>query len=70
MSKAQSYFVESDEVFQVESKWPFLPINPTYDQYVQGWVVKPECEGFHVLTRSVMKEFLETGVENILDNTY
>jgi hypothetical protein len=51
--------VGSDEVLQVESKWPFLPITPTYDQYVQRWVTMSESEGFHLKTRSVMKELLE-----------
>ena len=50
----------SEEVLQVESKWPFLPITPTYDQYVQRWVTMSEREGFHVLTRSVMKELFHT----------
>ena len=31
----------------------------TYDQYVQRWVVIPEREGFHLKTRSVMKQLLE-----------
>ncbi len=35
MSKEQVSSVASEEVLQVESKWSFLPIYPTYDQYVQ-----------------------------------
>jgi hypothetical protein len=58
MVKAQSCFVASEEVLEVESKCPFLPINPTYDQYVHRLVSMSECEVFHVLTRSVMKELL------------
>jgi hypothetical protein len=46
-------------VLQVESKWPYLPITPTYDQYVQQWVVMPEREGFHLKTRSAMKQLFE-----------
>ena len=49
----------SEEVLDVESKWPYLPITPTYDQYVQRWVVMPESEGFHLKTRSPMKQLLE-----------
>jgi hypothetical protein len=45
-------------VLQVESKWPYLPITPTYDQYVQRWVTMPEREGFHLKTRSAMKQLL------------
>ena len=56
MAKKQDASVSSEEVFQVESKWPFLPIYPTYDQYVLRFMVMPQREGFHVLTRSVMKE--------------
>jgi hypothetical protein len=51
--------VGNDDVLQVESKWPYLPITPTYDQYVQQWVVMPEREGFHLKTRSVMKQLFE-----------
>ncbi len=35
MSQTQEYSVTSEEVLQVENKCPFLPITPTYDQYVQ-----------------------------------
>jgi hypothetical protein len=56
MAKGQAASVSSEEVLQVESKWSFLPIYPTYDQYVQRFMVMPQREGFHVLTRSVMKE--------------
>ena len=35
MVKEQVSSVTSEEVFQVENKCPFLPIYPTYDQYVQ-----------------------------------
>ena len=68
MSKTQTYSVDREEVFQVESKWPFLPITPTYDQYVSRWVSIPESEGFHVLTRSVMKELIETVKRMILND--
>ena len=53
-TKAQVCSLESEEFFQVERKWSFLPITPTYDQYV--WVTILESEGFHVLTRSGTKE--------------
>ncbi len=46
-------------MFQVESKWLYLPITPTYDQYVHRWVTIPEREGFHLKTRSVMKQLFE-----------
>ncbi len=59
MGKAPASSVGSDDVLQVHSKWSYLPINPTYDQYVQRWVVMPEREGFHVKTRSAMKQLLE-----------
>jgi hypothetical protein len=38
------------EVLDVEIKCPYLPLTPTYDQYVQRWVVMPEREGFHLKT--------------------
>ena len=56
MVKKQDASVSSEEVLQVESKWPFLPIYPTHDQYVQQSMAMPQSEGLHVLTRSVMKE--------------
>jgi hypothetical protein len=34
-------------------------ITPTYEQYVHRWVVIPEREGFHLKTRSVMKQLVE-----------
>ncbi len=46
-------------MLDVENKWPYLPITPTYDQYVQRWVVMPESEGFHLETRSAMKQLQE-----------
>ena len=49
----------SDDVLQVENKWPYLPITPTYDQYVQQWVTMTGSEGFHLKTRSVMKQLFE-----------
>ncbi len=49
----------SEEVLEVENKWSHLPITPTCDQYVHRWVVIPEREGFHLKTRSVMKQLLE-----------
>ncbi len=62
--------VGSDDVLQVESKWPYLPITPTYDQYVQRWVVMSEREGFHVKTRSVMKELLEDAKWMVLQDKF
>jgi hypothetical protein len=59
MGKAPAYSVGSDDVLQVEIKWPYLHITPTYDQYVQRWVVMPERDGFHLKTRFVMKQLLE-----------
>ena len=55
MTNAQACPAACEEVLDVESKWPYLPITPTYDEYVQRWVVIPESEGFHLKTRSVMK---------------
>ena len=40
-------------MLDVENKWPYLPITPTYDQYVQRWVVMPDREGFHLKTRAM-----------------
>ena len=54
MANEQASSVASEEVLQVESKWPFLPIYPTYDHYVQRFMAMPQREGFHVLTRSAM----------------
>ena len=59
MSNEQACPAPCEEVLDVESKWPYLPITPTHDEYVQRWVVMPEHEGFHLKTRSVMKELLE-----------
>ena len=59
MANAQACPATCEEVLNVESKWPYLPITPTYDQYVQRWVVILEREGFHLKTRSVMKQLLE-----------
>jgi hypothetical protein len=59
MANEQACPAPCEEVFDVENKWPYLPITPTYDQYVQRWVVMPEREGFHLKTRSAMKELLE-----------
>jgi hypothetical protein len=47
MANAQACPTACEEVLDVESKWPYLPITPTYDQYVQRWVVMSEREGFH-----------------------
>ncbi len=46
MSKGQVSSVGNEEVLHVEIKWSFLPITPTYDQYVQWWVTMSEREGF------------------------
>ena len=59
MANEQACPAPCEEVFDVENKWPYLPITPTYDQYVQRWVVMPEREGFHLKTRSAMKQLLE-----------
>jgi len=61
MSNAQACPAACEEVLDVESKWPYLPITPTYDEYVQQYLVmpQPERDGFHVKTRSAMKELLE-----------
>ena len=59
MANEQAWPPPSEEVLDVENKWPYLPITPTYDEYVQRWVVMPEREGFHLKTRSVMKQLLE-----------
>ncbi len=59
MTKAQVCPAACEEVLDVESKWPYLPITPTYDQYVHRWVVMSDREGFHLKTRSTMKELLE-----------
>ena len=56
MAKKQAASVSSEEVLQVESKCSFLPIYPTYDQYVHRFMTMPQREGFHVFTRSDMKE--------------
>ena len=66
MAKAQACSVVNEEVLQVERKWPFLPITPTYDQYVYRWVVMSEREGFHVITHSVMKELFHTDESMVL----
>jgi hypothetical protein len=59
MANEQACPTSCVEVLDVENKWPYLPITPTYDQYVQRWVVMPEREGFHLKTRSVMKQLFE-----------
>ena len=59
MANAQACPAACKEVLDVESKWPYLPLTLTYDQYVQRWVVMPEREGFHLKTGSTMKQLLE-----------
>ena len=59
MGKTPSSSVGSDDVLQVENKWSYLHITPTYDQYVDRWVTMPDREGFHLKTRSPMKELFE-----------
>ena len=68
MANAQACPAACEEVLDVESKWPYLPITPTYDEYVQRWVVMPEPDrdGFHVKTRSAMKELLEDVKRGVL----
>ena len=67
MGKAPACSVGSDDVLPVENKWPFLPITPTYDEYVQQSLTFPfpQREGFQVLTRSVMKE-LRSSVKSLV----
>ena len=60
--------VATEEVLQVDSKWPSLPIYPTYDQYVHRLMVMSERETFQVLTRSAMKEFLHDDKFMVLDD--
>jgi hypothetical protein len=61
MANAQAGQASCEEVLDVDIKWPYLPITPTYDEYVQRYVVMPQTErdGFHVKTRSAMKDLLE-----------
>jgi hypothetical protein len=66
MTNTQSCPSACEEVLDVESKWSYLPITPTYDEYVQRWVVMSEREGFHVKTRSSMKELLEDAKRIVL----
>jgi hypothetical protein len=68
MANAQTCPAACEEVLDVESKWPYLPITPTYDQYVQRWVVMPEREGFHRKTRSAMKQLLEDAKWKVLSD--
>ena len=68
MANAQACPAACEEVLDVESKWPYLPITPTYDQYVQRWVVMPEREGFHLKTRSAMKQLLEDAKWKVLSD--
>jgi hypothetical protein len=66
MANAQACPAKCKEVLDVESKWPYLPLTPTYDQYVQRWVVMPESEGFHLKTRSAMKQLVEDAKYKVL----
>jgi len=66
MANAETSPPTSEEVLDVENKWTYLPITPTYDEYVHRWVVMPERDGFHVKTRSVMKELLEDVKRKVL----
>jgi hypothetical protein len=62
MTNEQACPATYEEVLDVENNYPshiYLPITPTYDQHVQRWVVMPEREGFHLKTRSAMKQLLE-----------
>jgi hypothetical protein len=68
MKKAPACSVGSDDVLQVESKCPYLPITPTYDQYVHQWVTMTEREGFHLKTRSAMKQLFEDGKWMVLQD--
>ena len=70
MANAQACPVACEEVLDVESKWPYLPITPTYDQYVQRWVVMSEREGFHLKTRSAMKQLLEDAKWMVLNDKF
>ena len=66
MTNAQTCPESCEEVLDVEIKWSYPPITPTYDEYVQRWVVRPEREGFHLKTRSVMKQLLDDANRMIL----
>jgi hypothetical protein len=44
MANTQAGQAASEEVLDVDSKWPYLPITPTYDEYVQRYVVMPQTE--------------------------
>ena len=70
MANEQACPAPCEEVLDVENKWPYLPITPTYDQYVQRWVVMPEREGFHLKTRSAMKELLEDAKWMVLNDQF
>ena len=70
MANAQACPATCEEVLNVESKWPYLPITPTYDQYVQRWVVMPEREGFHLKTRCAMKQLLEDAKWMVLNDKF
>ena len=54
-------------MLEVENKWSFLPITPTNDEYVHQSMSFPfpQREGFHVLTRSDMKE-LSSSVKSLV----
>ena len=66
MANAQACPEAGEEVLDVESKWPYLPITPTHDEYVQQLVCMPEREGFHLKTRSAMKQLLADANHMIL----
>ena len=70
MANEQAFPVPCEEVLDVENKWPYLPITPTYDQYVQRWVVMPEREGFHLKTRSAMRQLLEDAKWMVLHDKF
>jgi hypothetical protein len=68
MSNTEACPEVSEEVLDVEIKWSYLPITPTYDQYVHRWVVMTESEGFHLKTRSPMKQLLEDDKWKVLSD--
>jgi hypothetical protein len=70
LTNEQACPAPGEEVLDVENKWSYLPITPTYDQYVQRWVVMSEREGFHLKTRSDMKQFLEDAKQALLSSFF
>jgi len=73
MGKTPAFSVGSDDVFLVESKWPFLPITPTYDEHVQQslYIPFPQREGFIFLSEIESTSFLKIeNFETLRSRTY